>query len=52
VRGLDGAADGKLGSYAGDCGPFVREWRVAGNEVFSRAGVEACRGFSRGGSII
>ena len=27
-------------AVAGDCGPFVREWRVGGNEVSSRAGVE------------
>ena len=25
MHGVDGAAVGKLGSYAGDCGPFVRE---------------------------
>ena len=39
VRGVDGAAVGKLGTDAGDRGPFVREWRVGGNEVSNRAGV-------------
>ena len=52
VRGVDGAAVGKLGSYAGDCGPLAREWRVSGNEVSSRAGVEDRRGFLRRGSIV
>jgi len=52
VRGVDGAAVGKLGSYAGDCGPFVCEGCVGGNKVSSRAGVEDSWGFWRGGSII
>ena len=62
MRGVDGAAVGKLSSYAGavgklssyagDCGPFVCEWRVGGNEVSSCAGVKDSRGFLRGGGII
>ena len=52
MRGLNGAVVGKLGSYAGDRGRFVREWRVGGNEVSSHAGVEDSWGFWRGGSII
>jgi len=34
------------------CGVLVREWRVGGNEVSSRACVEDSRGFWRGRSII
>jgi len=52
MRGVDGAAVGKLGTDAGDRGPFVREWRVGGNEVSSCAGVEDSWGFWWGGSII
>ena len=52
MRGLDGAAIGKLASDAGDCGAFGRERRVGINEVSSCPGVEDSRGFSRGGSII
>jgi hypothetical protein len=48
VRGLDGAAVGKLGSYAGDCGPFVCEWCVGGNEMSSCAGVKDGRRFFAG----
>ena len=36
MRGVDGVVVRKLGSYAGDCGPFIREGRVGGNEVASR----------------
>ena len=44
MRGVDGAAVGKLGTDAGDRGPFVREGRVGGNKVSSRADCQPATG--------